>query len=155
MAGADDFDFLIGDWRVSHRQRRQWLADCDEWLEFGGTTEVRKILGGQGNSDENWLDKPGGGYRATTVRTFDPAAGHWSIWWFDGRFPHRLEPPVLGRFEDGVGTFFADDEIDGRPTRVRFTWSGAETGAPHWEQAFSQDAGATWETNWIMQFRRA
>ena len=155
MAGADDFDFFVGDWRVSHRQRKQWLAGCEDWIEFSGATQTRKILGGQGNSDENRLDKPGGAYRATTVRTFDAAAGQWAIWWFDGRFTHRLEPPMLGGFEDGVGTFYADDEIEGRPIQVRFIWSGGETGSPRWEQAFSQDAGATWETNWIMEFRRA
>ena len=25
---------------------------------------------------------------------------------------------------------------------------------PRWEQAFSRDAGITWETNWTMEFRR-
>jgi hypothetical protein len=24
----------------------------------------------------------------------------------------------------------------------------------HWDQAFSADAGDTWETNWTMEFRR-
>jgi hypothetical protein len=37
---------------------------------------------------------------------------------------------------------------------VRFTWSGAATPTPRWEQAFSGDEGATWETNWIMDFTR-
>ena|SRR6185312_10404134 len=155
MAGLDDFDFFIGEWRVSHRQRRQWLVGCDEWIEFDGTTSTRKILDGQGNTDENFLDKPGGAYRATTVRTFDPATGLWAIWWFDARYPHKLEPPVVGRFEDGVGTFFADDEIGGRPVKVRFTWSGGQSGSPRWEQAFSADAGVSWETNWVMAFQRA
>jgi hypothetical protein len=26
---------------------------------------------------------------------------------------------------------------------------------PRWEQAFSDDAGKSWETNWTMDFRRA
>jgi hypothetical protein len=29
------------------------------------------------------------------------------------------------------------------------------TSTPRWEQAFSEDGGETWETNWIMDFTRA
>ncbi|HJQ37589.1 MAG TPA: DUF1579 domain-containing protein, partial [Thermoanaerobaculia bacterium] len=52
---------------------------------------------------------------------------------------------------DGVGHFEGDDHHEGTPVRVRFTW----TQEPRWEQAFSTDGGATWETNWIMRFTRA
>jgi hypothetical protein len=45
--------------------------------------------------------------------------------------------------------------LDGRPIRVRFTWSETQGDAPVWEQAFSADAGRTWETNWVMHFTRA
>jgi hypothetical protein len=38
---------------------------------------------------------------------------------------------------------------------VRFIWSGVTTTTPRWEQAFSEDDGETWETNWIMDFTRA
>jgi hypothetical protein len=49
-----------------------------------------------------------------------------------------------------VGVFEADDVFDGRPIRVRFIWTrGAK---PRWEQAFSEDGGRTWETNWIMDY---
>jgi hypothetical protein len=29
------------------------------------------------------------------------------------------------------------------------------TPTPHWEQAFSDDGGETWETNWVAEFTRA
>ncbi len=153
MSGQNDFDFWIGEWRVRHRQREAWLAGCETWREFGGTCAARKLPGGFGNIDENFLDKPGGAYHAVTIRTFDPASATWAIWWHDQRRPHVLEAPVIGAFEGGVGTFYADDTIDGRPVRVRFLWTAGE--APRWEQAFSPDAGQTWETNWIMDFERA
>jgi hypothetical protein len=38
---------------------------------------------------------------------------------------------------------------------VRFTWSGITTPTLRWEQAFSDDGGETWETNWIMEITRA
>ena len=43
----------------------------------------------------------------------------------------------------------------GRPILVRFTWSGVTTPTPRWEQAFSDDGGRGWETNWVMEFAPA
>jgi hypothetical protein len=57
--------------------------------------------------------------------------------------------------QNGVGTFYADDVLDGRPIRIRFRWLGTGGSTPRWEQAFSPDGGATWETNWTMQFSRS
>ena len=62
---------------------------------------------------------------------------------------------MVGRFEAGIGTFYADDSFGGRPIRVRFLWTGTGTPSPRWEQAFSTDGGATWETNWEMDFTPA
>jgi hypothetical protein len=72
----------------------------------------------------------------------------------DGRDPHRLEPPVVGGFSGGIGTFYGDDVFKGRPIRVRFQWSAITATSCHWEQAFSPDGGKTWETNWIMDIKR-
>jgi hypothetical protein len=88
------------------------------------------------------------------LRAFDAATGLWSIWWLDGRDPHRLDPPMVGGFDDGLGTFFADDLFEGRPIRVRFLWRVADPQSPRWEQAFSIDGGEKWETNWTMDFAR-
>ncbi|MGH8242217.1 MAG: DUF1579 domain-containing protein [Steroidobacteraceae bacterium] len=153
--GAGDFDFFIGRWRVHHRRLNERLADCRDWTEFGGSCESRKILGGQGNMDDNVLELPGDNYRAVTIRTFDPRSSQWTIWWIDARNPSSLDPPVVGRFENGVGTFFSDDTFKGRPILVRFEWSTPAKDRPRWEQAFSADAGKNWETNWIMEFTRA
>jgi len=38
---------------------------------------------------------------------------------------------------------------------VRYIWSGVTTRTPRWEQAFSDDGGRTWETNWVMDFTPA
>ena len=62
--------------------------------------------------------------------------------------------PVHGWFEGDVGEFEGCDTFEGRPIRVRFTWSRVTTPTPRWEQAFSEDAGRTWERNWVMDFTR-
>jgi hypothetical protein len=152
--GGTDFDFFEGRWRVAHRQLKRRLAHCAEWAEFGGSTVVGQLLGGAGNVDDNLLEHPDGAYRAVTLRAFDAASGNWSIWWLDGRTPSRLDTPMVGRFEHDIGTFHADDVFNGQPIRVRFRWHRTGEAGPRWEQAFSGDGGATWETNWTMQFVR-
>ena len=77
----------------------------------------------------------------------------WSIYWFDN-VVHRLLPPVHGTFEQGVGEFFGADEHNGQPVQVRFRWSDITADSARWEQAFSEDGGGVWETNWVMDFTR-
>lgn len=96
---------------------------------------------------------PTKGWRGSSYRLFDPATEQWSIYWASG-LTGRLEPPVVGRFVDGVGEFQGDDVFEGQPIRVRFLWSGITPTSAHWEHAFSVDGGREWETNWHMDFTR-
>jgi hypothetical protein len=105
-------------------------------------------------SDDNGIELPVEAYRAATLRTFDPATSHWSIWWIDGRNPATIDIPMRGAFEAGAGTFLCEDVFDGRNIYVRFLWSPITEKSARWEQAFSPDGGKTWETNWIMDFPR-
>ena len=150
-----DFDFEFGSWRVSHRRLATRLAGADDWEEFEGTSETRPVLGGNGNVEDNVLHIASGTYRAIAIRSFDPASATWAIWWLDHRAPHALDVPVVGRFLDGVGTFMADDVHDGRPVILRFQWLRTASVSPRWEQALSDDGGASWEINWTMDFVRA
>ncbi len=148
------FDFLHGRWRVVHRKLKDRLAGSNEWIEFPGTLTVSPILGGLGNFDENVLHDPKGAYEASSLRLFNPRAKQWSIWWFDARLP-AVEPPVVGGFRGNKGTFYTEDVFKGRPIRVRTTYEPLASDRAQWTQAFSPDAGATWEVNWIMDFKRA
>jgi hypothetical protein len=149
-----DFDFVIGDWRVEHRRLKERLANCHEWIEFDGEMSTRAILGGFGNVEDNLLRFPEGEFRAVALRSYDPSKGTWSIWWLDGRFPDRIDVPVVGSFKDGIGTFLAEDVVAGVPVTIRFIWSQIGADELRWEQAFSPDGGSTWETNWTMHFSR-
>jgi hypothetical protein len=154
--GLHDFDFFAGRWRVHHRQLKHRLADCEDWIEFPGTTTAQLLMDGFANMDDNVLELPGGTYRAVTLRAFDPKAAQWCIWWLDGRTPSGpLDPPMRGAFEAGIGTFYAEDTFNGKPIRIRFIWSKITPVSCRWEQAFSPDNGLRWETNWIMHFERA
>lgn len=139
---------------MQHRRLRQRLAGCTEWDEFAGSSELRSLTGGRANVDDNVFELPGGPYRALTLRSFDPVTSQWAIWWLDVRHPHRIDAPMIGAFSRGIGTFYADEAIEGKPVRVRFLWSDVTAASCRWQQAFSVDGGGTWETNWIMDFTR-
>ena len=147
-----DFDFIIGDWTVKHRRLNERLAGCKAWTEFSGHSSTHKTLGGFGNLEDNILQFPEGTFRAVAMRSYCTKTKTWSIWWLDGRYPTQLDKPVVGRFTGNTGLFFADDVLEGKPVKIRFTWFSAPSEDPRWEQAFSADGGLTWETNWTMQF---
>lgn len=151
---ANDFDFWFGTWDVRNRWLTRRLAGSQAWEEFEATVTARPLPGVLGNEDE-FRTEHAGGFVGMSFRFFDPERGRWSIYWADSRRPGELDPPVFGTFSDGVGVFEGEDVHRGRPILVRFTWSGVETPTPRWEQAFSDDGGRTWETNWVMDFSRA
>ncbi len=155
LPAPSDFDFIIGDWIVRHRRLNERLCACEDWTEFQGKSSTRKILNGFGNVEDNVLYFPTEEVRAAAFRSFDPITATWAIWWLDGRAPHRLDTPVVGQFNGTTGTFYAEDTLAGRPIKVRFVWHANPGSDPIWEQAFSADAGATWETNWTMVFVRS
>jgi hypothetical protein len=152
-SGVRDFDFFVGNWTTRHRQLRSRLAGDTEWLEFTGTCSMRKILNGLGNFDEAGVPSPRGAYHGATLRLYDPTAGTWSIYWLDSRNP-AIDTPMVGRFENGIGLFYADEFFEGRPIRVRFIWTPVSATQCRWEQAFSADGGVQWETNWYMEHTR-
>ena len=149
-----DFDFMVGNWNVRHRRLNERLTGCLEWTEFEGLSTTRKILGGFGNVEDNVLHFPSGSVNAVALRSYNVDEKTWAIWWLDGRAPHNLDVPVVGQFSDARGLFFAEDVLDGKPIKVRFTWNANPGSNPTWEQAFSSDGGGSWESNWTMEFER-
>ena len=155
LSGLRDFDFLVGDWRVQHRRLEERLANSKEWQDFDGTCSNRRLMDGSGNVDDNVINLPGDTYRGIGLRSYDPKTGLWAICLVDSRTTHgAVDQPVKGKLVNGVGSFYADDTLRGKPIRVRFTWSKITPTTAHWEQAFSPDGGKTWEVNWTMEFER-
>lgn len=157
---ARDFDFLMGSWHIRNTRLVHRLQGCKDWEVFDATGTARPLPGGIGNYDDfipaTW--KPG--FVGMALRVFSPEAQRWSIYWLDNTTggvdaaTGLLHPPVVGGFRDGVGIFEGQENFEGRPVHVRFEWSQMHTGAPRWQQAFSDDGGATWEVNWVMEFAR-
>jgi hypothetical protein len=150
--GARDFDFLQGEWIIRHRRLRERLKGSTEWAEFETPFVMQAILGGLGNIDQcRTADEPF--FEGVSLRLFDLADGLWRIYWIDSHGA-RLFPPVVGSFDGTEGVFRGQDVHEGKPVLVSFRWDRRNPGRPTWEQAFSPDGGHSWETNWVMYFRR-
>jgi len=152
--GRNDFDFLTGTWKVHHKLLKGRLSGSTEWDEFEGTCVDKKILNGLGNFDEVIMYTATGTFNAVALRLFDINSKEWSIYWAAGT-SGMLDVPMVGGFKDGRGEFYAQEVFEGRHIFSRFIWSKITATSCQWEQAFSEDGGKTWETNWIMGHERA
>lgn len=149
-----DFDFFVGSWTVRHRRLKKRLAGNDDWETFDGTTTCQSLLGGLVNLNESQAQRPSGPTRGLGLRAYDARTGVWADWYLSGADPLNLGEPGLGQFENGVGTFLSDETFEGRPIKVRGRFTSLSPDQAQWEQAFSPDGGATWETNWVMRYSR-
>jgi hypothetical protein len=149
-----EWDFLAGTWKVRNRRLRQRLIGSSQWDEFDSTLTNWAVLGGRGNIGDNEFNGPGAPYCGMNLRAYNVERDEWLSWWLDGRSPANIGAPLRGKFAGGVGTLLGDDELDGRPIKVRSQWTMVDAGSPRWEQAASIDGGKTWETNWIADFKR-
>lgn len=151
MGMTNDFDFFVGRWNVNHRRLLHPLTGSDEWDLFGATTVARTYFGGGISVDE--IAMPERQFSGLSLRLFDPHTRNWTVYWVNSR-DGRLQPPVRGRWVDGVSRLYGDDTHEGKPVRATYQWSDVTPSSARWEQAFSTDGEQTWETNWIMDFTR-
>ena len=153
-ATKHDFDFLFGSWNIRNRYLKGRLQDSTEWAEFDARSEVAPLLDGFGHLDRYFAVRDGAPFEGMTLRLFDPATGLWSIHWADTARARTLLSPMVGRFIGGIGEFYGDETVEGQAVRCRFLWTQPAADSARWEQAFSNDGGKTWETNWIMLLTR-
>jgi hypothetical protein len=143
-----DFDFHIGTWRTHVRRLQRPLSDSQAWVEYQGTTLVRKVWDGRANLVELVAEGPAGRIEVLSLRTYNPLTKQWSLN-VAGSNDGVLSPPMLGGFKDGRAEFFSEESMNGRAIKVRFVVSNVTAATVRFEQAFSADGGKTWETNWI------
>jgi hypothetical protein len=148
-SSKNDFDFFEGRWKLHNKKLKSKLNNCTEWIEFESTQEMYKILNGVGNIDNFLATFNGEPFEGMTVRLFNKKTNLWSIYWADSN-NGKLDPPVVGSFENKIGHFFTKDFFDEKNILVVFRWDATDPDNPVWSQAFSDDNGKTWEWNWYM-----
>jgi hypothetical protein len=146
--GQRDFDFEIGAWKTHLRRLLRPLTGSTTWVEYEGTTVVRKIWNGQANLVELEVDGPAGHIEALSLRLYNPESHQWSLNFANSK-TGVLSQPTIGEFKNGRGQFYDQETFNGRAILVRFVISDITANSCRFEQAFSDDGGKTWEVNWI------
>ncbi len=146
-----EFNFLAGDWKISHRRLK--TSGSDDWETFEGEATCWTVLNGRGSIEE--LRIPARDFFGMGIRLLDAKQQVWLDFWVSGRDGVLTMPGMPGGFVDGVGVFEVDDVDGDQPIRVRGIWDRIMPTSCRWHQAISRDGGATWEYNWFMDWVRA
>ncbi len=143
-----DFDFEIGTWKTHLRRLLHPLTGSTTWVEYEGTTVVRKVWNGRANLVELVADGPAGHFEGLNLRLYNPQSHQWSLN-FASSSGGTMSQPTIGEFKNGRGEFFDQETLNDRAIFVRFVISDITPNSCRFEQAFSDDGGKTWEVNWI------
>ena len=146
--GQHDFDWDIGTWKTHQRRLLHPLTGSTTWVEYNGTDVVRKIWEGA-NSGVVEADGPSGHLEIFTLRLYNPQAHQWSIS-FTNPSTGTMSIPSVGEFKDGRGEFYDQETFNGRTILLRLSVSDITSTSCRFEQAFSDNGGRTWETNFIV-----
>lgn len=146
--GSHDFDFEIGKWNTHLRRLVKPLTGSTTWVEYDGTTVVSKVWNGKANLVELDVTGPAGHIEALSLRLYNPESHQWSLN-FANSAGGTMAIPTIGEFKNGRGEFYDQETLNGRAILVRFVISDITANSCHFEQAFSDDGGKTWEVNWI------
>lgn len=148
LDGQHDFDFEIGTWKTRLRRLLDPLTGSTTWVEYEGTSTVRKVWNGRANLLELEVDGPAGHIEALSLRLYNPASHQWSLN-FSNSSGGTITTPTVGEFKNGRGEFIDQETLGPRMILVRFIISGVTPTSCHFEQSFSDDGGKSWEVNWI------
>ena len=151
--GQHDFDWEIGTWQTHLKRLQHPLTGSTTWVEYEGTTVVRKVWDGRANLVELDVKGSAGPIEALSLRLYNPDSRQWSLNFSNSR-GGTMTNPAIGEFKNGRGEFYNQDTLNGRSIFVKFVIQCEATDVCRFEQSFSGDGGQTWEVNWIAMDRR-
>lgn len=151
--GQHDFDFDLGTWKTHIRRLQHPLTGSTIWVEAKGTVAIRKVWDGRAQLEEIEADSPTGHWESLTLFLYNAEAHQWNIN-FTNSSSATFGTPCVGEFKNGIGEFYSQDTINGRVILVRVTWSDIKPDTHKFEQAFSDNGGKTWETNFVANLER-
>jgi hypothetical protein len=146
--GQHDFDFEIGTWHTHLKRLQHPLTGSTTWIEYDGTSVIRKIWNGRANLVELEVDGPTGHIEGLSLRLYNPQAHQWSLN-FANSAQGTISVPTVGELKNGRGEFYDQESFNDRAILVRNVFQDITANSYRFEQAFSDDGGKTWEVNWI------
>jgi hypothetical protein len=153
--GQHDFDFEFGAWKARLSRLEHPLSGSTHWLDYEGTSVVRKVWDGRANLGELDVHGPAGHIEGMTLRLYNGETRQWNITWANASGGTLDRSTMFGGFTGGRGEFFGQDSLNGRAIYVRFVFSNITPTSFRFEQAFSADGGKRWEVNWRAEFTRS
>lgn len=130
------------------RRLQNPLSGSTDWVEYEGTSVVRKIWNGRANLVELDVQGAAGRIEAVSLRLYNPQSHQWSLN-FASVKGGVMTTPTVGGFKDGRGEFYSQETFNGKAILVRFVISEITPTSCRFEQSFSDDGGKNWEVNWI------
>ncbi len=152
--GQHDFDFHLGNWKTHIRSLQHPLTGSTTWVEYDGTLVVRKVWDGRAQLEELEADGSGRHIEDLLLFLYNPQTRQWTL------NPAAsgegvIGQPMIGEFKNGRGEFYDQEPaLHGRSVLVRQVWLDITPTSHHFEQAFSNDGGRTWEPNFVATLTR-
>jgi hypothetical protein len=149
-----DFDFAYGKWKEHTSRLQHPLTGDTTWTQMDGVSVTAPIWKGRGSIVELQSETPNGRFELLGLRLYNPTAHQWNLYFANSRSGVLGLPVTSGEFSNGIGEFYDQETYNGRMIWVRFRVFPLSPDTMQSDQAFSQDAGKTWETNWINKYTR-
>jgi hypothetical protein len=146
------FDYQFGAWRVHVSRLLDPGGASARWTRYDGTHVVAPLLNGSANIGVLEIGGPAGNIEGLQLRTFDPSTRRWKLAFASGS-DGKVQPPSIGRFENGQGVFFERTRIGGRLARVRTVATRLTETTNRDVISYSTD-GSTWHPLWIASYAR-
>ena len=140
-ARSHELDFWLGDWELSYTQGGKAGASRNR---------VTKILGGCAVLEE-FTGAPGTNLDGRSVSMFDATDGRWKQTWVDNQGSWL---DFTGGMENGTMVFSREFERQGKRVRQRMVFEDIARDRLKWRWQKSDDGGATWSTQWEIDYRR-
>jgi hypothetical protein len=141
--GSHDFDFLIGNWKARVRRLPDRHVGSNNWIEYNGISNHKKLLVSNANFEEFEVDNPEKHLhiKAQTLRLYNPHTRQWSIYLLDLDKGVLSVPPVVGEFNGNRGEFYDQEQYKGRAILVRYVWLNIRRNLRAWNSPFPLTAG--------------
>lgn len=147
--GQHDFDFEIGTWKTHLKRLSNPLSGSTaKWVEYEGTTVVKKVWNGKANLVELIADGEAGHFEGLNLRLYNPQSHQWSLNFASAK-GGTMSQPTVGEFINGIGEFYDQEDFNGKMIFAKFVITQITKDTIRFEQSFSDDGGKTWELNWI------
>ena len=142
-AESRQFDFWLGDWELSYKGPDGKAATS--------RNRITKILDGCALLEE-FSGPPGTPLQGRSHSTYDRGAGRWKQTWVDNTGSYL---DFSGGMADGRMVLAREAERQGKKFHQRMVWQDIRADSLKWLWQRSDDGGASWATQWEIDYRRA